>query len=559
MTTNDAPQLPLLRGSSPDQVFPTLTDAQRARVARHGRERAVAPGEVLVEVGDPVAAFFVVLEGVVEIVRPSDSGDTIVVRHRPGAFTGEATMLSGRRPVLRARVAEPGRVIELTRDELLALVRDDAELSEVFMRAFLLRRVELIASGLGDVVLLGSVHSPGTLRIKEFLSRNGHPYAYVDLERDRDVESLLHRFHVDAAEIPILICRGQIVLRNPGNQLIADTLGFNDAVDPARIRDVVIVGAGPAGIAAAVYAASEGLDVLVIESTAPGGQAGASSRIENYMGFPAGIAGQDLANRGYAQAQRFGAEFLIARGVTAVNCERKPYRLTIDGGQTVQARTIIVATGADYRRLQIDDLAKYEGSGVYYGATFVEAQLCANEEVVIVGGGNSAGQAAVYLAQTASRVHMLVRANGLAETMSRYLIRRIEDNPAITLRTRTEIEALEGDGHLERVRWRHRDSGPETHAVRHVFVMTGATPNTAWLDGCVVLDPNGFICTGQDLSAEALANAKWPRVRPPFLLETSLPGVFAVGDVRTGSTKRVAAAVGEGSVAVLFVHRVLGE
>jgi thioredoxin reductase (NADPH) len=307
-----------------------------------------------------------------------------------------------------------------------------------------------------------------------------------------------------------------------------------------------------------VYGASEGLDVLVLEANSPGGQAGLSSKIENYLGFPTGISGQDLAGRAYTQAQKFGAQMSVAHMATRLACEGTPYSVLIDNGARVPARAVIIATGAEYRRLALENLSQFEGTGVYYGATFVEAQLCREEEVIVVGGGNSAGQAAVFLAQTAKHVHMLVRSKGLAETMSRYLIRRIEDNPAISLRTVTEIEALEGGDRLERVRWRDGTTGgTETREVKHVFVMTGAVPSTEWLKGCLVLDAKGFIKTGPDLTREELAEARWPLTRQPFLLETSRPGVFAVGDVRAGNIKRVASAVGEGSIAVALVHQVL--
>ncbi len=539
-------------------MFPTLTPAQIARIAAHGGERAIARGDVLVEAGDPTVPFFVVRSGEIEIVRPSSLGDALVAVHGPGKFTGEANMILGRRSLTRARATEPGAVVELTREKLLSLVQTDAEIGEIVMRAYIYRRIELAAHGIGDVVLVGSAHSAGTLRIKEFLSRNGHPFGYIDLDRDADVQDLLDRFEIAAADIPVLICRGEVVLRNPSNEQIADCLGFNQNIDRSQVRDVVIVGAGPAGLAAAVYGASEGLDVLVIESNSPGGQAGSSSKIENYLGFPTGISGQDLAGRAYVQAQKFGAEILIARGAAALTCDRKPYGIRIDEGSRVQARTVIVATGAHYRKPALDNLSQFEGAGVYYSATFMEAQLCGGEDVIVVGGGNSAGQAAVFLAQTAGRVHMLVRSGGLADTMSRYLIRRIEETPAIELRTATEIVGLEGEAHLERVRWRDNRSGDTTsHAVRHVFLMLGAVPNTGWLAGCLALDPSGFIKTGPDLSTDDLASARWPLARTPHLLETSLPGVFAVGDVRGGNIKRVASAVGEGSIAVAFVHQVL--
>jgi thioredoxin reductase (NADPH) len=552
-----------LRFSSASQealLFPTLTPAQIERIAARGRVRSVARGEILVEAGDFPVPFFVVKSGEIEIIRPSSLGDTLVVVHEPGKFTGEINLIQGRRSLTQARVSQPGEVIQLTRDQLLGLVQTDAEIGEIVMRAYIYRRVELAAQGMGDVVLIGSVHSPDSLRIKEFLGRNGHPFRYVDLDRDPDVQALLDRFHVAATEVPVLLCRGDVVLKNPGNQKIADCLGFNESIDPTPLRDVVVVGAGPAGLAAAVYAASEGLNTLVIESNSPGGQAGSSSRIENYLGFPTGISGLELATRAYTQAEKFGAEILIARGALGLTCQRKPYNVKTDAGQSIPARTVIIASGAQYRKPALEKLPAFEGVGVYYSATFMEAQLCAGEEVIVVGGGNSAGQAAVFLSQSARRVSIFVRSSSLAESMSRYLVRRIEDTPAITLKTCTEIVGLDGTDHLERVRVRDNKTGAVTEQdVRHVFLMTGAVPNTVWLAGCVTLDSNGFIKTGPDISKEELAAAGWPLARPPYLLETSLPGVFAVGDVRGGNVKRVASAVGEGSIAVAFVHRVLAE
>ncbi|MDR3390832.1 MAG: FAD-dependent oxidoreductase [Sulfuriferula sp.] len=551
---------PLTLTARISQLFPVLTPAQIARIAVHGRTRNIQPGDVLIHAGAQVTPFFVVTAGQVEIVQPSGSGENLVAVHNPGQFTGEVQLISGRRALVAARASQAGEVIELDREHLLALVQTDSELSEIIMRAFILRRVELIAHGFGDVVLIGSNNCSGTLRVKEFLTRNNHPYAYVDLDHDADVQTLLDHFKVFAGDIPVLICGGDIVLRNPTNQQIADCLGFNNAIDQTQIRDLVIVGAGPSGLAAAVYAASEGLDVLVIEANAPGGQAGSSSRIENYLGFPTGISGQALAARAYTQAQKFGAQVIIAQHAIRLGCDRKPYTVEVSTGACVPTRTIIIATGAEYRKPALDNLTRFEGVGVYYGATFMEAQLCAGEEVVVVGGGNSAGQAAVFLAQTAKRVHVLIRADGLSESMSRYLIRRIEDNPAIILHTQTTIVALEGSQHLERVSWQARGSEDiETQAIRHVFLMTGAAPNSQWLGGCVVRDDKGFIKTGADLSPDELAAAHWPLGRAPHLLETSVPGVFAVGDIRAGNVKRVASAVGEGSISVSFVHQVLHE
>jgi thioredoxin reductase (NADPH) len=552
--------LPLHRGSTTERLFPTLTVAQLARISANGRRRSIRAGEILINVGDKAVPFFVVVSGAIQILRPSGATDTLIVTHRPGEFLGETNMIAGRRSLIRALVTEPGEVLELDRQQLLALVQTDAEVSEIVMRAFILRRVELIANGLGDVVVIGSAHCAGTLRVKEFLTRNGHPFAYIDLDHDAEAQELLDRFNVTAADVPVLICRGDAVLRNPSNQRIAECLGFNEAIDQARVRDLVIIGAGPAGLAAAVYAASEGLDVLVLESNAPGGQAGSSSRIENYLGFPTGISGQELTGRAYSQAQKFGAQIMIAKGATSVACDQQAYAVRVDEGTPVPARAVIIATGAEYRKPPLDNLSQFEGAGVYYAATQMEAQLCLNDEVVVIGGGNSAGQAAVFLAQTTKRVHMLVRANGLADTMSRYLIRRIEESPVIDLHTRTELVTVEGNGHLDRVQWRdNANGGIETHDVRHVFIMAGAVPNTGWLRRCVALNDKGFIKTGPDLSPEDLIAASWPLARPPYLLETSRPRIFAVGDVRGGNIKRVASAVGEGSIAVAFVHQVLSQ
>jgi thioredoxin reductase (NADPH) len=548
-----------LTNSRTEQIFPTLTPAQISRVAAHGTARPIKPGEVLVEHGDSAVPFFVVVSGELEIVRPQGASETLVTVVGPGQFTGEVNLLSGRRALFRMRVTKPGEVIELERERMQALLLTDAEIGEILIRAFILRRVELVSNSLGDVVLVGSTHSAGTLRIKEFLMRNGHPYSYMELERDPEVQNLLDSFHIAASEIPVVICCGQPVLRNPSNQQVANFLGFNAAVSQTELRDLVIVGAGPSGLSAAVYGAADGLDVLVLESSSPGGQAGSSSKVENYFGFPTGISGQELADRAYTQALKFGAQMLITKANRLI-CERKPYLIEVEDGTRISTRSVVIASGAEYRRLPLGNLSRFEGAGVYYGATFVEAQLCEGEEVIVVGGGNSAGQAAVFLAQKAKRVHMLVRSAGLAETMSRYLIRRIEESPNITLRPCTEIVALEGSDHLETLRWRNSETGKtEDHGIRHLFVMIGAAPNTGWLDDCIALDAKGFIKTGPDLSPEELRKAGWPLARHPYLLETSIPWVFAVGDVRSGSIKRVASAVGEGSIAMSFVYRILQE
>jgi thioredoxin reductase (NADPH) len=544
-----------------ERTFPRLTQQQIARVAAHGRVRATAAGEILIRAGDRAPAFFVVLSGSVEIVQPGPRAETLIVTYQAGQFTGEVNMLSGRRSLVQARVIQAGEVLELERERMLDLVQRDAEIGEILMRAFILRRVRLIASGLGDVVLLGSLHCAGTLRIKEFLGRNSQPYSFVDLDHDSDVRTVLDRFHVSDADVPVLICRGDSVLRNPTDAQIAACLGLNEPIATDHTLDVVVVGAGPAGLSAAVYAASEGLDVLLIEARAPGGQAGSSSRIENYLGFPTGISGQALAGRALTQATKFGAQLLIARTAVRLDCRRRPYSLQLgEDSNSILARAIVIATGAQYRKPPLAALTRFEGVGVYYAATFMEAQLCAGEEVVVIGGANSAGQAAVFLAGSARRVHMLVRADGLAATMSRYLVRRIEDHPAIELHSCTELVEVEGEAHLASVRWRNsRNLAEEIRPIRHVFVMAGATPATSWVDGCLALDANGFVKTGPELSRDELAAREWPLARAPYLLEASVPGVFAVGDVRSGNIKRVASAVGEGSIAISFVHRVLAE
>jgi thioredoxin reductase (NADPH) len=537
-----------------DQMFPKLDDAQMARLAAFGERRQAQPGEILFEQGDADHGVFVVLDGSIEVINPSSAGETVIATLVSGMFTGELVQLSGRRSLVRCRAREASSLLEVRRANLRRIIQTDAALGEILLRAFILRRVFLVSHSVGDAVLIGSRHSSDTLRLREFLVRNGHPHTYLDVERDPDVQTVLDHFGIRVEDIPVLICREDLVLRNPTNAEAAACFGLNTGIDDREVYDMIVVGAGPSGLAAALYGASEGLNVLVVESDAPGGQAGTSSRIENYLGFPTGISGQDLAARAFVQAERFGAQIAIARTARKLKCGSEPYAIELDDGGSVQGRSIIVAAGARYRKLALPNLAQFEGVGVYYGATQVEGQMCGGEEVAIVGGGNSAGQAAVFLAGIAKHVYLLVRRPGLAETMSRYLISRIEDNPAITLLTRTEVVALEGEAHLERIRWRNRDTGEAVlREIRHLFLMTGADPNTSWLAGCLALDPRKFIKTGPDLGSD------WHSHRPPYLLETSVPGVFAVGDIRSGSLKRVAAAVGDGSMAVQFVHRVLAE
>jgi thioredoxin reductase (NADPH) len=537
-----------------EEAFPTLTAQQIARIAPFAHERELGDGDSLWEAGDRNRPLFVVVRGEIEILSGADHMVTV---HKAGAFTGDVDLLSGRPVVVRARARGSVRVLELPSVRLRSLVQTDAELSEIFLRAFILRRLFLMAQGGSNIVLIGSRHSAGTLDLQEFLTRNSQPYGYIDVEQDAAVQDTLDKFGVGVEDVPVFICRGTRVLRKPTVEQVADCLGLNE-LNETVVRDLLVVGAGPAGLSTAVYAASEGLDVLVIESSAPGGQAGSSSRIENYLGFPTGVSGQELANRALVQAEKFGAELTVARTASRLWCE-SPYRVDLGAGVGVQARAVVIATGVKYRKPDLPDLARFEGVGVYYGATQVEARFCSGEDVIVVGGGNSAGQAAVFLSEAGRSVTIMVRAAGLAESMSRYLIRRIQETPNISLLTETRIVRLEGGTRLERVTWRDRQGVDTTVEVRHLFLMTGANPNTGWLQGCVALDEKGFVRTGPDLDAAALATARWPFARQPMLFETSRPGVFAIGDVRANSVKRVAAAVGEGSVCVQLVHKVLAE
>ena len=519
-----------------EQIFPRLTDAQLSRISAAGQHRGVQAGELLFEAGDQNTDFLVVISGGIEIVRPVAGREQPVALLGPGQFTGEINMLSARRAWARGRVAAAGSIIALDRDGLHAMVQRDPELSEILLRAFILRRTALISQTDNDLVLLGSQHSLSTLKLKEFLTRNGEPFTYHDVETEPGMQALLDRLQVGINEVPVLVCEEGYVLRNPSIEGLAAALGLSPELDAKAVRDVVIVGAGPAGLGAAVYAASEGLDVLVLESTyAPG--------TTRQVVAPIVAAHRDLG-----------------RSVFLGYCDERPYKVHLSDGEVVQTRTIVIATGVRYRRLEVPALSRFEGAGIFYSATHMEAQLCTDGEIAIVGGGNSAGQAAVFLSGFAPRVHVVVRGPSLAESMSRYLIQRIESSRNVELRTRTRIESLEGEDRLERVRWRHVETGAvETRPIRNLFVMTGADPNSSWLRGCLVLDGKNFVKTGADLRADELIEARWPLSRPPYLTETSIPGVFAVGDVRSSSVKRVASAVGEGSICVQLIHKVLQE
>lgn len=554
MSANAAP---IVNHARREQMFPRLTPAQVARLEVHGHKVKTREGDIVAEPGDR-SPMYVILSGSIEVVQVGIDGEVPVVLHTPGSFSGEMSTLRGIGSVVRMRVREAGEVLVIDASKLQTVVQSDSELSELFMRAFILRRVSLIASPGGDVVLLGSTHSAGTLRLQQFLTRNTFPFVNLDIDEDASVRDLLRRFDVSVDDIPVVLCRGAAVLKNPSNEEVAACLGMNQRVDDVRVRDVIVVGAGPAGLAAAVYSASEGLDVLVLETGTPGGQAGSSSKIENYFGFPTGVSGLALASRALVQAQKFGAEIRTTYAAISLECICSPYSVTFACGQSVRAKVIIIATGAEYRRLAGGDASRFLGLGIYYAATETEARRCQDQEVVVVGGGNSAGQAAQFLSRSCRRVHLLVRARGLNDTMSQYLIQRIVQTPNITVHVNTEITSLEGSKRLERVTWQSAGDGySQANAIGHVFLMMGAIPCSEWLRGCVALDEKGFVRTGPDVQQEELQSETWTEARRPSFFETNAPGIFAVGDVRSGSIKRVAAAVGEGSACVQHVHRVL--
>ena len=543
---------------------PILTGAQIARIRMLAKERLIQAEEVLYQPGDPTPPVFVVLSGSLRIIAVIAGQEQTVTTYAAGQFSGELLMIAGRRSIYKCQATEAGLLLELSASHLRALIARDAELNEIFMKAFLARRVSLQEKGQGNVTVIGSRYSAGTLAIREFLARDGHPFAYIDLDSDEAAQEFLDRFGIVTTEIPVVLCSGNVVLRHPSPKQLAAALGFNSQIDDTKVRDLIVIGGGPAGLAAAVYAASEGLDVLVIEKRAAGGQAASSSKIENYLGFPAGVSGGELAASAIAQAEKFGAQIMVTRAVEQLNCAQRPYKVKLDDGQWISARTIVLATGAEYNRPAVAHLDRYIGSGIYFSATFMEAQFCAREEVIVIGGGNSAGQAAVFLAQNTRKVHLLVRGLNLADTMSRYLIQRIEENPLIEVHTSTEITELRGDDHLAGVSWVAQKSADKTSGevsvreIRHVFVMAGASPKTVWLAGCLALDPKGFILTGRDVET-CVAPLPWSLARPPRMLESSIPGVFAVGDARAGNVKRVASAVGEGSIVVHLVHEALAE
>jgi thioredoxin reductase (NADPH) len=533
------------------QMFPALEAEQVQRLRRFGRPLTFAAGEVLTRAGEIGVGLFVLLAGRIEISRRDATGQSVlIIQHDPGQFVGEIAQLSGRPSLVDVKALTDIEILQIAPDRLRAVLVAEAELGEKIMRALILRRVSLIETGGGGPVIIGRASDAEVIRLSGFLARNGHPFQQLDPDTVSCAQVLIERFEVDESALPIVLCPGGQLLRHPSNRELARCIGLVGRVDPERLYDIAVVGAGPAGLATAVYAASEGLSVLVLDTRAFGGQAGASARIENYLGFPTGVSGMALMGRAYNQAQKFGAEMAIPDEVATLDCAGSPdrYRLVLGPDETAQAKTVVIASGARYRRLDVADLDRFEGSSIHYWASPLEAKLCAGQEVVLVGAGNSAGQAAVYLASQVAKVWMIVRGKSLEASMSRYLIERIESLPNIEVIVRSEVTDLVGDeSHLSQVAWRNVDSGAETRRpVGHLFLFIGAAPNTQWLENChVELDNHGFVRTGADLGQP--------------LLQTSLPGVFAIGDVRAGSVKRVAAAVGEGAQVVAAIHAYLAE
>jgi thioredoxin reductase (NADPH) len=529
------------------QMFPTLEASEIERVRRFGELSAYAAGDALAHTGVVGRGLTVILSGKVEITQRDETGRReLIVTHGAGQFMGELATLAGRPVLVDAHAIEPVEALIIPPEKLRALLIGEAELGERIMRALILRRIGLLESGAGGPVIVGRPGNADVLRLQGFLRRNGHPQHTLDPETDPEARALIERFHVDAGQLPIVLCPGGQLLRNPGEMELARCIGLVTAVDPNRLYDVAVIGAGPAGLATAVYAASEGLSVAVLDCRAFGGQAGASARIENYLGFPTGITGIALMGRAYNQAQKFGAEMSIPIEVKSLAANGSGFSLALSCAESLKARAVVLACGAEYRRLEVANLDDFDAS-VHYWASPLEAKLCAGEEVALVGAGNSAGQAAVYLASHAKKVWMIVRGRDIADSMSRYLVDRIAGQPNIEVLTQTNISALEGrDGAIETIRWRDKSGNETSRAIAHLFLLIGAAPNTKWLAGSgVATDPKGFILTGADAGND---------VKP---LETSRPGVYAIGDVRLNSVKRVGAAIGEGAQVVAALHAYL--
>jgi len=536
-------------------AFPTLDARDLAALTARGHPREVRAGEVLFAEGDRNRSFFVVLEGSIEIVGHSKGTPHVVAVHHPGQFSGDVDMLSGRAILVTGRAAEDGRVIELSNVELRRAVDELPELGQILAKAFLTRRALLIGEGFEGVTIIGSRFSPDAHRLRDFATRNGVPARWIDLDADQEADALLRQFNIPASATPIVLGSDGEWVSNPSIADFARCMGLEATLEPDHVYDLVVVGAGPAGLAASVYAASEGLDVLTVDALAAGGQAGTSSRIENYLGFHTGISGEELTRNALFQAQKFGATITVPAKVRSLGLDGGERVVTLIDGTRILTRCVLVASGVEYRKLDIPGFADFEGAGIYYAATDMEARLCRGEEVVVVGAGNSAGQAIVFLAKYASRVHVVVRGQDLGTSMSRYLVDRVERMENVMIHRGAVVSGLEGNGHLSAVRTNGANGGQETFTTNSLYLFIGADPNTDWLHGCVDLDRKGFVLTGNGLSPAETDAERWRSAgRAPFLLETSLPGVFAAGDVRSGSAKRVASAVGEGAMAVSFVH-----
>jgi thioredoxin reductase (NADPH) len=537
-------------------AFWELTDDQIAVLHPHGQIKPTQVDQFLFRQGDETCDFFVVLEGEVELVEPrGDTHHSIGVR-RLREIIGELNLLTDEAAYLSAIVRQPGRVLVITPEKLRALVTEDPGFSDFLLRAFLLLRAHLMRSGAG-LKIIGSHFSPDARRLREFAARNRVPHDWIDVEEDPAAEALLQQFHLRPDETPVVIWRGKEVLRNPSNAALADLIGLGGDDVAADSYDLVVIGAGPAGLAAAVYGASEGLSTLVVDGVATGGQAGMASRIENYLGFPAGLSGIELASRALVQARKFGAHIVVPREAIALRREGNSYVVTLDDGAEIMAGTVIAAIGAHYRKLGVPGEAELEGTNVYYAATEVEALECQGQDVAVVGGGNSAGQAALFLSERANRVYLIARCEDLNEDMSRYLVDRIMHAPNIDVLTCTVVRTLVGQDELTAIDVAHKHTGAErTVPIAALFIFIGSDAPTAWLQEALALDEKGFVLTGPAVQ-EASA---WPkRERDPWLFESSLPGVFAVGDVRSGAIRRCASAVGEGSMAVRFCHSYLAE
>jgi thioredoxin reductase (NADPH) len=542
-----------------DAAFPQLGPELIEVLDAAGDRRPLKEGELLFRTGDDLSEFFVVVHGRVAIVDAYGCPDERVLGvHGESRFVGELSLMTGEPAYNTAVVRESGEAIVMDREVLTRVISANQQLGDLILTAFIARRALLIGLGTG-VRLVGSSLSPETRRLREFLTRNRIPHSFMDLESDDHAERLLRYLSIGPRETP-LVLRGSLALRNPSIQQVAEALHLRTGRSAEEVCDMVVVGAGPAGLGAAVYAASEGLNTVLVDSVALGGQASTSSRIENYLGFPAGISGADLAERASVQATRFGVRTAVPANASALTFDDGYHVIELDGDEQLRARTVVLATGASYRRLNVERLADFEGAGVYYAATQVEAQMCMGDPVAVVGGGNSAGQAAVFLAKHVRQVNLVVRRDDLSATMSHYLIDQIEATPGIELLNHTEIRELHGNGSLEAVTVADTSAGTTRKLdATATFVFIGADPCTAWLAGALVTDEDGFVVTGQELQLSHLDLAGDNRQRPPFILETSRPGVFAVGDVRSGSIKRVASAVGEGAMAVRLAHEYLAQ